>query len=207
MIKNHFTHESYEIVNREIMYQGVFRLCRYQLRYQLFQGGWSDTVTREILERLSAAAVLPYDPVTDQVVLIEQFRPGAIAHPVSPWLIEIVAGILDSQEAPDEVAIREAEEEAGCTITTLIPVCDYFVSPGGSNEYLSIYCGRTDTSNIGGIHGLAVENEDIRAFCLSADEAFSRLRSGFIKTAPAIIALQWLELNRVFLRELWLNEN
>lgn len=199
-----FNHDDYEILEREILYQGIFRLARYHVRYRLFNGGWSDPVKREVLERLSAAAVLPYDPVLDQVVLIEQFRPGAIADPKSPWLIEIVAGILDSDENTDIVAIREAKEEAGCIIEALYPMYEYFVSPGGSNEFLTVYCGKVNTSAIGGVHGLAEESEDIRAFVMPAEEAFDRLRGGYIKTAPAIVALQWLQLNRPLLHELWL---
>lgn len=199
-----FSHDDYEILEREILYQGIFRLARYHFRHRLFNGGWGDPVKREVLERLSAAAVLPYDPVLDQVVLIEQFRTGAIADPKSPWLIEIVAGILDSDEKTDQVAIREAQEEAGCVIEALYPICEYFVSPGGSNEFITIYCGKVNASAIGGVHGLEEESEDIHAFVLPAEEAFDRLRGGYIRTAPAIIALQWLQLNRPLLQELWL---
>lgn len=201
-----FNHDDYEILEREILYQGIFRLARYHLRHKLFNGGWSEPLKREVLERLSAAAILPYDPVLDQVVLIEQFRPGAISQPSSPWVIEIVAGVLDKNEQPDEVAVREAKEEAGCEIEAIYPIYDYFVSAGGSNEYLHIYCGKVNTSTIGGIHGLIEENEDIRAFVMPAEEAFDKLRGGYIKTAPAVIALQWLQLNRPLLCELWLED-
>lgn len=205
--KNPFTHTDYEVINREVMYQGVFRLARYQLRYRLFKEGWSQTVSREVLERLSAVALLPYDPRLDQVILIEQFRPGALAQSTSPWLIEIVAGVLDSDEKLEEVAIREAKEEAGCVIQALCPIHDCFISPGGSNEYLTIYCGKIDAKAIDGIYGLEEENEDIRAYALPAEEAFEKLRAGYIKTVPAIIALQWLQINRQSLRELWLEKN
>lgn len=201
-----FSHDDYEIIEREILYQGIFRLARYHIRHKLYNGEWSEIIHREVLERLSAAAVLPYDPVLDQVVLIEQFRPGAISHPTSPWLIEIVAGVLGKDEKPDEVAIREGEEEAGCKIEKLYPICDYFVSPGGANEYIHIYCGKVDASQIGGIHGLKHEAEDIRAFTMSSEEAFDRLRDGYIKTAPGIIALQWLQIHKQLLSELWLEE-
>ncbi len=136
---NSFTQHDYEIVQRDIPYEGVFRMARYHLKYKLFKGGWSSTVIREVMERTSAVAVCPYDPVLDKVVLIEQFRPGALANPQSPWLIEIVAGVFNPEEAPDEVAIREAREEANCEILDLFPVCEYFVSPGGSNEYIQIH--------------------------------------------------------------------
>lgn len=198
-----FTQGDYEIVKREIPYEGVFRMARYQLRFRLFDGGWSNVVLREVMERKSAAAILPYDPVLDRVVLIEQFRPGALANPQSPWLFEIVAGVLGQEETPNNVAIREAEEESGCKILDLYPIYEYFVSPGGSNEYLWLYCGRVDASNIGGIHGLAEENENIRVFTLPSEEAFTLVQEGKIKTAPAIISLQWLQLNREWLKQLW----
>jgi ADP-ribose pyrophosphatase len=198
-----FTQNDYEIVKREVPYHGIFRMAVYELRYRLFNGGWSKTVSREVMERPSAAGVLPYDPVLDRVILIEQFRPGALANPGSPWLIEIVAGILEPDEKPDAVALREGKEEAGCEILDLYPVSEYFVSPGGSNEYLWLYCGRIDASESGGIHGLVAENEDIRTFTVSADEAFIMLQEGKIRTSPAIIALQWLQLNREWLRQLW----
>lgn len=196
--------DSYEVLKREVLYQGIFRLARYHLRFRHFSGEWSGTCLREVFERPSAAAILPYDPILDHVVLIEQFRVGATLQPEHhPWLIEVVAGIFDKQETPMEIARRESEEEAGCKILNLLPICEYFVSPGGSNEYLHLYIGRVDASGVGGTHGLKDENEDIRAFTLSSDEAFSLLQEGKIKTSPAIIALQWLQLNRDWLRELW----
>lgn len=200
-----FTQDDFEIVNREVLYQGVFCMARYQLKFKLFNGGWSNTMTREVMERKSAAGVLLYDPALDKVVLIEQFRPGAIANAQNqnPWLIEIVAGIIDADESTEEVAIREANEEAGCEVLDLYPICEYFVSPGGCNEYIWLYCGRIDASHAGGIHGLEEENEDIRTMILSADEAFALLRDGKIKTSPAFISLQWLQLNREWLKKLW----
>jgi ADP-ribose pyrophosphatase len=203
MTKNKFDHNDYEILNREVLYDGIFRLARYHIRQRLFNGKWSNKFTREILERSSAAAILPYDPILDQVILIEQFRPGALAQPSSPWLVEIPAGILDSDEKPHEVAIREAEEEAGCNIIELELICDYFVSAGCSNEYLHIFCGKTNATLVGGIHGLAEEHEDIRVLNLPVEEAFARVRNNEIKTVPPLVSLQWLELNRGWLREKW----
>lgn len=198
-----FSSNDAEVLRRDIMYQGVFRMVQLSLRHRTFDGGWSSTFTREILERKSAAAVLPYDPVLEQVVLIEQFRAGALSNPLGPWLLEVVAGIYDKEEKPRDVAIREAEEEAGCKILDIYPICEYFVSPGGSNEVLDLFIGRIDATEIGGIHGLEDENEDIRAFTLPVDEAFTLLQEGKIKTSPAIISLQWLQLNREWLRQLW----
>src|SRR3990167_7350992 len=194
--QKNFSQNDYEIVKREVLYQGVFRMARYHIRYRLFQGGWSETISRELMERKSAAAILPYDPILDQVVLIEQFRPGAMSDPKSPWIIETVAGVLSPDENPASVAKREAVEEAGCEILDIYSVCEYFVSPGGSNEYIWLFIGRIDASNAGGFHGLPEENEDIRTFTVSTDEALILLQEGKIKTSPAIITLQWLQLNR-----------
>ena len=197
-----FSQNDYEITKREILYDGIFRLARYHIRHRKFNGDWSNAFTREILERKSAAAILPYDPILDHVILIEQFRAGSIANPESPWLLEIVAGVY-TDEHPADVAKREAEEEANCKILDIQPICEYFVSPGGSNEYLHIYCGRVDASEAGGVHGLAEENEDIRVIAVSTDEAYKMVQEGKIKTSPAIISLQWLLLNREWLKQLW----
>jgi ADP-ribose pyrophosphatase len=198
-----FSQDDYHITKRELLYQGVFRLVRYHLRHRLFKNTWSHVFTREILERKSATAVLPYDPILDQVILIEQFRAGVLSRSESPWLIEVVAGIYDDNEQPADVAKRESFEEAGCNILDLYPICEFFVSPGGSNEYLHLFLGRVDATNAGGIYGLPDENEDIQAIVLPAEEAFMLLQKGKIKTSPAIICLQWLQLNRNWLRELW----
>lgn len=198
-----FTKNDYEIISCDIPYQGFFRMARYELRYRLFNGGWGEPVLRELMERKSATAILPYDPILDRVVLIEQFRPGAMANPQSPWIVEIVAGVLDPHEKPADVAKREAQEEAGCEVMDIYPICEYFVSPGGSNEYLWLFIGRVDASEAGGIHGLSEEHEDIHTFTVSIEEAFMMLQEGKIKTSPAIIALQWLQLNKEWLKQLW----
>jgi len=200
-----FTHEDYEVVKRDILSQGHFmRLARYAIKHRLFNGNWSNTFNCEVLERKSAVAILPYDPLLDRVVLIEQFRPGALADPKSPWLLEIPAGVIDDNEEPEKVAYREMQEEAGCEIIALHPICEFFVSPGGANEYLHLYCGKVDARTIGGVHGLAKENEDIRVINLTADEAFAELYAGHIKTAPALTALMWLQIHRKQLQEVWL---
>lgn len=202
-----FSTDDYAIIDREVVYSGVFTFCRYHLRHRMYDGTMSPVLTREMLERKHAAGVLLYDSMLDCVVLIEQFRPGAITpaneQKTSPWLTEIVAGILDEDENPEELAIREAFEEAGCKILDLQPIAQYYVSPGGSNEYIYLYCGHIDASKAGGIFGLHNEHEDIRAFILAADKAFQLLEEGKLTTAPAIISLQWLKLNRERLRALW----
>ena len=206
-IDNPFTQQDYKIIERKVLYQGVFTLVRLTLQHRLFDGTWSEQIQRELLERRSAAAILPYDPVLDRVILIEQFRPGSFADPQSPWLIEIPAGVLGKNEQPNEVAHREAIEEANCHISHLTPICEYFVSPGGTDEYLNLYCGKVDSRDIKGVHGLKNEHEDIRVINIPTDEAIAKFYAGQIKTSPAIIALLWLQSHRKQLQEEWQSGN
>jgi ADP-ribose pyrophosphatase len=192
-----------DILDKTVCYEGFFRIERYRLRHQLFRGSWSRELVREVFERGHAAAVLPYDPVLDQVVLIEQFRIGALHAPGGPWLLEIVAGVIDPGETPEAVIRREAVEESGCHIHEVVPICEYLVSPGGTSERLSLFCGRVDASQAGGTHGSAEEDEDIRVVVMSADQAIARMHAGTINAAAPIIALQWLILNRDQLRRRW----
>jgi ADP-ribose pyrophosphatase len=197
------TEQDVEILEKTEAFKGYFRIDRYRLRHRLFRGGWSPEITREVFERGHAAAVLPYDPLRDEVVMIEQFRVGALAAGRAPWLLEIVAGIIEPGETAEEVVRREAVEEAGCTIGDLIPVTEYMVSPGGTSECITVFCGRVDSSGIGGIHGEAAENEDIRVLVLPFKEAAEKLAARQIDNATALISLQWLVLNRDFLRRRW----
>jgi ADP-ribose pyrophosphatase len=190
-----------EIVKREILLKEVFfTAIRLHLRHRLFCGNWSDIFTRDVIERHPAAALLPYDPKLDRVILIEQFRPGAILDSLTPWQLEIPAGLIENNETPLEVAIRETQEEAGCAVTNVKLIYNFFPSPGGSTEYLHIFYGEVDAKEIKGIHGLPNEHEDIRVLNLSADEALLKLHRQEIKNGPAIIALQWLQLHRDELR-------
>jgi ADP-ribose diphosphatase len=196
-----------EVIDKKICFQGFFCLERYRLRYRLFNGDWSHPVFRELFERGHAAAVLPYDADKDEVVLVEQFRVGAMAAPGGPWLMEIVAGIIEENESAADVVKRESIEEAGCDITDLIPLYDYLVSPGGTTERIALFCGKVDATHVGGIHGVIEEGEDIKVHVMTLEAALSLLRSGKINSASAIIALQWLALNRDHVRKLWLSEN
>lgn len=193
----------FKIIEKITAYQGFFRISRYRLQHELYGGGWSREMQRECLERGQAVAVLLYDPERDQVVLVEQFRTGALADPEGPWLLEIVAGIVEDGESGEEVARRETLEEAGCTLLDLVPIGRCYVSPGGTSETVTLFCGRVDAKGIGGIHGLADEHEDIRVQVLPRTEALALLDNGHIRSAPPIIALQWLALHSESLRQRW----
>jgi len=192
----------WQILQRDTVYQGHFRIDRYRLRHTLFEGGWSETVQRELFERGHAAAVLPYDPVRDQVVLVEQFRVGALAAdaPGGPWLLELIAGVIEPGEDPVDVARREAREEAGCELGEMEHICTYLVSPGGTSEQTSVYLARAELGDIGGIHGLDEENEDIRVHSIDARDAIAMADDGRIANAAGVIGLYWLARNRDRLR-------
>lgn len=188
------------VVDRSLAYDGYFKIIRYHLTHSLFAGGDTPELSREIFERGRAVAVLPYDPDRDQVVLIEQFRPGALGVEADPWLIETIAGIVEPGEALEDVAKREAKEEAGLALQTLEPIARYFASPGGSTETVDLFAAKIDASDVGGLFGLSEEGEDIKVHVISSEEAFTWLSDGRIKVATTIIALQWLHLNRTRLR-------
>lgn len=192
-----------DILGKEVRYQGFFRLEHYRLRHRLFSGEMSAPMSRELFERGHAAAVLPYDPVRDEVILLEQFRIGALHTAGGPWLIEIVAGIIEDGETPDGVIQREAIEEADCRLFRVEHICDYLVSPGGTSESITLFCGQVDSSGAGGIHGLADEDEDIRVMTVSFKQAWDWMCRGRINSASPIIALQWLAMNRKRLRREW----
>lgn len=195
-----------EILEKTICFEGFFRIEKYRLRHRLFNGGWSRPLSRELFERGHAAAVLPYDPIRDVVILIEQFRVGALTAPGGPWLLEIVAGMIESGETAQDVVKRESIEEADCIITDLLPVCDFLVSPGGTTERIALFCGRADATQADGIHGAPEEDEDIKVHVVPLDTAFTFLQSGRINSASAIIALQWMALNREQVRTQWLSQ-
>ena len=208
-----FTTDDVEVLEKVRDHDGYFKIERYTLRHRKHEGGWSEPISREIFERGHAAAALLYDPDLDKLVFIEQFRPGAYAafsspwfdeERHSPWLLECVAGIIDAGENPEEVVRREALEEANCTVTDMVPVSHYLASPGGTSESIFVFCGRTDASNAGGVHGLEHEGEDIRVVLMDVAEAFERLENQGFDNAMTIIAMQWFEMNHENLRRLWL---
>lgn len=188
--------KKFEILDREIVYPGFFRMEKYRLKHTLYDGGWSEEISRELFVRGNCVAVLLYDPTADKLVLIEQFRAGAILNPDRAWLVEIVAGAIEAGETAEEVAYRESIEEAGCTIEQIKVINEFYTTPGGSSERITLFCGKIDSSQVGGIHGLDHEHEDILVRAVSFDEAYQMLLNGEIESAIPIIAIQWLALNK-----------
>lgn len=195
--------KDFKILTEQTLHQGFVTVKSYRLQHDLFRGGLSPIITREVAIRPQVAAVLPYDPILDAVVLIEQFRIGAISS-AKPWLTEIVAGILDTDETLEQLAHRETQEEAGLRIEDLHFICQYWSSPGASDERVKLFCAKVDASQAGGVSGKDAENEDILVKVLSSEEVFARMNEGKIDNALAIIALQWLQLHRAELKAKWL---
>ncbi|HCK7282721.1 TPA: ADP-ribose diphosphatase [Enterobacter roggenkampii] len=198
-----FAKNDVEIIARETLYSGFFSMDLYRFRHRLFNGEMSGEIRREIFERGHAAVLLPFDPVRDEVVLVEQIRIAAYDVSESPWLLEMVAGMIEEGETVEDVARREALEEAGLVVGRTKPVLSYLASPGGTSERLTIMVGEVDATTAEGIHGLADENEDIRVHVVSREQAYQWVEEGKIDNAASVIALQWLQLHYQTLRNEW----
>ena len=194
--KAHYDHTSVEILQRQCVYDGFFKMDKLQLRHRLFGGGWSQRVTRELFVRGEAVAGILYDPQNDLIGLVEQFRVGALNQDTGPWCLEVVAGIAEPGETPEEVMLRELKEEANLVPSRLLPICSYLSSPGGSDEKLHLFCAICDLSHAGGIYGLNEEEEDILVRVFATDSVFDTMLEGRTNNAATLIALQWLQWKR-----------
>ena len=196
-----------KVKNQERISDGYLKVTRYLLTHEQYDGDWTELLSREVMERGEVAAVLPFDPVRNEVILIEQFRVGAwSAEWPQPWLLECVAGIVEPGESAEEMVRREAREEAGCDITALEPIARYFSTPGACSEKVDLFCGRVGTSGLGGIYGLAEEGEDIRATVWTLADALALLDTGKICNSMTLIAMQWLAPHHTELTAKWLKE-
>lgn len=201
-----FSQSDIEIINEDVVYDGFFTLKKIQFKHKLFAGGESAVVTRELLIKGAASAVIAYDPKKDAVVLVEQVRIGAAYQPEphrSPWLLELIAGMVEEGEKPEEVALRESEEEAGITVKNLIHCLSVWDSPGGVVERIHLFAGEVDSTQAKGIHGLACENEDIRVHVVTREQAYQWMCEGKIDNGIAVMGLQWLQLNYAQLQQRW----
>jgi len=190
--------QDYEIQKNDLVYGGVFQIKQLRLRHRLFSGEWSSWVEREFITRRDAAAAVLYDPVEDKVVMVEQFRVGLLGEKErSPWMLEIVAGLLEDGESAENTILREAIEEAGCEIQTLIRIGDFYNTPGAFSEKTTVFCGIVSVDGVAGIHGVETEEEDILVHVLSPDAINKALDEGqLVTSASTLIALQWLRRQR-----------
>ncbi len=183
-------------------YARFFAVEEIDVSYRRFDGSMSPEVTRAGFVSCDAVTVLPYDPVRDRVLVVEQFRTGPhLRGDPQPWQIEAIAGRIDSGETPEGAARREAKEEAGLSLGELIPVAQYYPSPGILTEYLYSYLALTDLpDDAAGVFGLEGEAEDIRGHLLSFEQMMAHVASGEISNAPMLLTAYWLAANRARLR-------
>lgn len=183
----------------EAKYQGFFILNEYQLSHKLFSQKQSGEFTREVFERGDAVVVMLYDPTKDKLLLLEQFRAGALRTGETPWMLEFVAGMFDDDESPIDVAVRETKEEANINLApeSIKPIMQYLSSPGGTSECIHLYWATFNSNDVspGSVYGLDDENEDILLHLISRVEALTLLSEGKISNAATVIGLQWLALN------------
>lgn len=191
-----FHRDDVKVKEKVPLYQGFLSVYRYSLQHRLFSGDWSPEIKRELMERGHAVVVIPYDPERDELVVLEQFRVGALDDKNGPWLFEFVAGMFDANESAEEVATRELEEEAGLKAKRLIYATSYYSSPGGTDEKLTIYIAQVDSQSAASFGGLAEEDEDIRVHVLPRTEVIGMLEREEINNAASVIGLQWLLLHR-----------
>lgn len=183
-------------------YDGFFRIKAFDLQFRRYDGTMSAAMPRETFVAFDAALVLPYDPVTDQVLLIEQLRFGPIQRgDPFPWILEPIAGLVDAGEDPEEAARREAVEEANLHLREMREMVRVYASPGYSTEFFHCFLGLCDLSDHkGGMGGLPSENEDIRSHVIPFGQAMALVDSGEVNAGPLAMMILWLATRRDALR-------
>lgn len=193
----------YDVIEEREAYRGYAKVYEYHLTHQRYDGAVSECMTREVFSSGDAVVVLLYDAKRGEILLTEQFRPGPLPRNDNPWVIEAVAGRIDTDETPEAVARRECVEEAGVTVGELIKVAEMYNSPGIFSEYVYLYVGEADLTGAGGLHGVDHEHEDIKAMVCSLDEAIEALGDGRLRSAPSFVLIQWLAMNHAVLQKKW----
>lgn len=202
------SHPGVVIERQDTVWSGRFGVDIVRFRHMRFDGTMSGPRTWELFRRGRAAAMLPYDPWTDQVVLIEQFRLPALAAGVEPVMVEVPAGLCEAGEAPEATIHREIVEETGIAADLVAPMLDVLLTAGGSDERCTLFAGRvhapaTGADGIGTTAGLAAEHEDIRIRVLAAGQAIENAANGQYTNSVTVLALLWLGARRDRLRAAW----
>ncbi len=184
----------YKIINKKNLYSGFFSLNRYDFIHKKHDGEWTNNVSREIFSGAHVSTLLPYDPIKEEIVLIQQFRAGVLSRYDEDYLYEIVAGIIDKGENPEQTAVRECFEETGCKVKKIHPIQSYFPAPGSSESYYHLYLGEIQAFDGERIRGLNQENEDILVKCFKIYEVKKMMKEKKIINGLTLIALQWFFL-------------
>jgi len=198
------SHPDVEIARTQTVSARHLRIDTFGFRHRLFSGDWSAERSYDVLRRGQAVAIVLYDPDHDHVVLVEQFRLPALLAGSSPWQLEAAAGLIDTDETAQAVAVRETHEETGLTlIGEPILIQRYLSSAGNSDEGVVLFCGRVDSAAAAGVHGLPEEHEDIRVVVKTIAEVEALLDTGAIESGHTLISLYWLLRHRDHLRRTW----
>lgn len=185
----------YKVIKKKKIHDGFFKLHEINFTHKKHDGSWSENVTREVFSGAHVSTVLPYDPVNKKIILLKQFRAGVIDRKYDPQLIEIVAGIVDNDETPEEAAIRECEEETGCKTNLIKKIYSYYPAPGSSESFYHFFLAEINAFEGERILGLKNENEDILARSYSIDEIKNLLKDNKIINGVTLMAIQWFFLN------------
>lgn len=195
---NILDHASYSasdvtIESREPIFRGFIQVEKVSFRHRLFnQPDYSPVIQRELIHRPEAAGVLLYNDQQQRFALIEQFRVGALNDSESAWQLEIIAGVLDGDEAPEDCIRRESLEESGCEVQQLQHLFSFYPSAGACSEFFHLYAAEVELPKMGGIFGMPDEGENIQLHLFDYSEVGTLLRNGRLRNAPVIMALQWL---------------
>ena len=195
---NILDHASYSasdvtIESREFLFRGFIQVEKVSFRHRLFnQPDYSPVIQRELIHRPEAAGVLLYNDQQQRFALIEQFRVGALNDTDSAWQLEIIAGVLDGDEAPEDCIRRESLEESGCEVQQLQHLFSFYPSAGACSEFFHLYAAEVELPKMGGIFGMPDEGENIQLHLFDYSEVGTLLRNGRLRNAPVIMALQWL---------------
>ena len=184
----------YKIINKKNLYSGFFSLNKYEFIHEKHNGEWTSTVEREVFSGAHVSSLLPYDSIKKEIILIQQFRAGALSRYDENYLLEIVAGIVDEGENPEQTAIRECFEETGCEVKKIHPIQSYFPAPGSSESYYHLYLGEIQAFEGERIKGLEKESEDILVKSFKIDEVRQMLKEKKIMNGLTLVALQWFFL-------------
>ena len=186
---------NFKVTNKKNLYDGFFKMNEVSLKYKKYDGSWSNEIKRELFGGAQVSAVLPYDPIKKEIVLIQQFRPGTISRNTNNYLKEIVAGIIDPGESPEIAAKRECLEETGYKIKKLTSIQGYYPAPGSSESFYHLFLGEVECKNEKKIMGLDTENEDILVESFNINQVKKMMQNGELINGLSLIAIQWFFLN------------
>ena len=189
-----YTHNDVEIQSREYAFKGFVQVEKVSLRHRLFnQTEYTSAIQRELIRRKEAAGVLIYNDQQQKFALIEQFRVGAIDDEISPWQLEIIAGVLDGDESPESCIRRESIEESGCELNQIKHLFSFYPSAGACDEIFHLYVAQAALPAEGGVFGMPDEGENIQLHIIDYSDLSLLLKSNRLNNAPVIMALQWLQ--------------